>query len=53
MSGCRRRDMPPSMDGRGHGDPLGHTLIEMIDEYALHSGQAHMLRFPALGNLER
>ncbi|PUA79875.1 DUF664 domain-containing protein [Nocardioides currus] len=39
--------------GRGHGDPLGHTLIKMIDEYALHSGQAHMLRFAALGTLER
>lgn len=39
--------------GRGHGDPLGHTLIKMIDEYALHSGQAHMLRFAALGSLRR
>ncbi|NLG21258.1 MAG: DUF664 domain-containing protein [Actinomycetales bacterium] len=39
--------------GRGHGDPLGHTLVKMIDEYALHSGQAHMLRFAALGTLRR
>lgn len=45
----------PSLDaiGRGHGGPLGHTLIKMIDEYALHSGQAHMLRFAALGTLRR
>ena len=39
--------------GRGHGQPLGHTLIKMVDEYALHSGQAHMLRFAALGRLQR
>jgi len=39
--------------GYGHGRPLGHTLIKMIDEYALHSGQAHMLRFAALGQLLR
>jgi hypothetical protein len=25
----------------------------MIDEYALHAGQAHMLRFAALGELRR
>lgn len=45
----------PALDGRGlgHGDPLGHTLIKMIDEYALHSGQAHMLRFAALGRMPR
>jgi hypothetical protein len=28
-------------------------LIEMIHEYTLHSGQAHMLRFAALGELKR
>ena len=39
--------------GLGHGDLLGHTLIKMIDEYALHSGQAHMLRFAALGRVLR
>ena len=39
--------------GRGHGQPLRHTLIKMVDEYALHSGQAHMLRFAALGRLQR
>ena len=39
--------------GLGHGDPLGHALIKMVDEYALHSGQAHMLRFAALGRLTR
>jgi len=25
----------------------------MIDEYALHAGQAHMLRFAALGEMKR
>jgi hypothetical protein len=39
--------------GLGHGEPLGHTLIKMVDEYALHSGQAHMLRFAALGRVQR
>lgn len=39
--------------GRGHGKPLGATLIKMIDEYALHAGQAHMLRFAALGEMIR
>ncbi len=45
----------PSLDslGAGHGRPLGATLIKMIDEYALHAGQAHMLRFAALGKLIR
>jgi len=35
----------PSLEwsGLGHGQPLGATLVKMIDEYALHSGQAHML----------
>lgn len=45
----------PSLDskGAGHGRPLGATLVKMIDEYALHSGQAHMLRFAALGEIIR
>lgn len=45
----------PSLEatGEGHGWSLGAALIKMIDEYALHSGQAHMLRFAALGELRR
>jgi hypothetical protein len=45
----------PRLDsvGLGHGRPLGFTLIKMLDEYALHSGQAHMIRFAALGELRR
>ncbi|MGD2100839.1 MAG: DUF664 domain-containing protein [Acidimicrobiia bacterium] len=39
--------------GEGHGRPLRATLVKMIDEYALHAGQAHMLRFAALGQLIR
>lgn len=39
--------------GLGHGRPLGATLIKMVDEYALHSGQAHMLRYAALGEIVR
>ncbi|MEM7271976.1 MAG: DUF664 domain-containing protein [Actinomycetota bacterium] len=39
--------------GAGHGRPLRSTLIKMIDEYALHAGQAHMLRFAALGAIIR
>jgi hypothetical protein len=39
--------------GRGHRRPLGATLVKMIDEYALHAGQAHMLRFAALGEVRR
>ena len=39
--------------GHGHGRPLGATLVKMIDEYALHSGQAHMLRYAALGEVVR
>lgn len=39
--------------GLGHGRPLGATLIKMIHEYTLHSGQAHMLRFAALGEIIR
>ena len=40
-------------EGAGHGRPLRATLVKMIDEYALHAGQAHMLRFAALGKLIR
>jgi hypothetical protein len=40
-------------EGQGHGWPLGAALINMIDEYALHSGQAHMLRYAVLGDVVR
>ena len=40
-------------EGLGHGRPLGATLVKMIHEYTLHSGQAHMLRFAALGEIIR
>ena len=45
----------PSLDaeGAGHGRPLRAVLVKMIDEYALHAGQAHMLRFAALGEIRR
>lgn len=45
----------PSLDsnGLGHGRPLRAVLIKMVDEYALHAGQAHMLRFAALGEVRR
>jgi hypothetical protein len=45
----------PSLEseGRGHGWPLGVALIKMIDEYALHSDQAHVLRYAALGEVVR
>ena len=39
--------------GKGHGRPLRATLTKMVDEYALHAGQAHMLRFAALGEMTR
>ncbi len=39
--------------GLGHGRPFGATLIKRIHEYTLHSGQAHMLRFAALGEIVR
>ena len=39
--------------GVGHGRPLRAVLIKMVDEYALHAGQAHMLRFAALGEMKR
>jgi hypothetical protein len=49
IAGC------PSLktDGEGHGRPLLAVLVKMIDEYALHAGQAHMLRFAALGEIIR
>lgn len=40
-------------EGVGHGRTLQATLVKMIDEYALHAGQAHMLRFAALGEMIR
>lgn len=39
--------------GLGHGRSLRAVLIKMVDEYALHAGQAHMLRFAALGEILR
>ena len=39
--------------GLGHGWTLQATLVKMVDEYALHAGQAHMLRFAALGEVIR
>ncbi len=39
--------------GVGTGRSLEMTLVKMIDEYALHAGQAHMIRFAALGELRR
>jgi hypothetical protein len=39
--------------GSGHGRSLEATLVKMVDEYALHAGQAHMLRFAALGEMVR
>lgn len=45
----------PSLDdaGLGHGRTLRWTLLKMLHEYTLHAGQAHMLRFAALGELRR
>ncbi len=45
----------PSLEapGLGHGRSLQATLVKMVDEYALHAGQAHMLRFAALGEMVR
>ena len=39
--------------GAGHGRPLRATLVKMVDEYAIHAGQAHMLGFAALGEMIR
>ena len=45
----------PSLEstGGGTGRTLQATLVKMVDEYALHAGQAHMLRFAALGEMIR
>jgi hypothetical protein len=45
----------PTLDsvGEGSGRTLRAVLLKMIDEYALHAGQAHMLRFAALGEMIR
>lgn len=45
----------PSLEseGLGHGRPLQAVLIKMVQEYALHNGQAHMLRYAALGEVIR
>ena len=40
-------------EGLGHGRSLRAVLIKMVDEYALHAGQAHMLRLAALGEMKR
>lgn len=39
--------------GLGHGRPLGATLVKMVQEYAVHNGQAHMLRYAVLGEVIR
>ncbi len=39
--------------GAGHGRSLRAVLVKMIDEYAIHAGQAHMIRFAALGEMIR
>jgi hypothetical protein len=49
IAGCASLDTK----GAGHGRPLTAVLVKMIDEYALHAGQAHMLRFAALGKMLR
>lgn len=45
----------PSLDARGlgHGRSLRWTLLKMLHEYTLHAGQAHMIRFAALGDVRR
>ena len=49
IAGCVSLDT----EGLGHGRSLAAVLVKMIDEYALHAGQAHMLRFAALGSMLR
>ncbi len=39
--------------GTGYGRTLRATLVKMIEEYAIHAGQAQMLRFAALAELIR
>lgn len=45
----------PSLDARGlgHGRSLRWALLKMLHEYTLHAGEAHMIRFAALGELKR
>ena len=45
----------PSLEaeGLGHGRSLRATLVKMINEYSIHAGQAHMIRFAALGEMIR
>lgn len=45
----------PSLEARGlgHGRALRWTLLKMLHEYTLHAGQAHMIRFAALGEMKR
>ena len=45
----------PSLEaeGAGHGRPLLAVLVKMTHEYTLHAGQAHMLRFAAIGEMVR
>ncbi|WP_162564244.1 MULTISPECIES: DUF664 domain-containing protein [Microbacterium] len=45
----------PSLDARGlgHGRSLRWSLLKMLHEYTLHAGEAHMIRFAALGELRR
>ena len=59
MTEMRRADAAiaamPSLDARGlgHGRSLRWALVKMLHEYTLHAGQAHMIRFAALGELKR
>jgi hypothetical protein len=39
--------------GRGHGRSLRWALMKMLHEYTLHAGEAHMIRFAALGEMKR
>ena len=48
-----RNDRVTRHSGQGHAEPLRSSLVEMIDEYALHAEQTQMLRFTALGLLIR
>lgn len=45
----------PSLEaiGAGSGQPLRWVLLKMTNEYAIHAGQAHMLRYAALGEVRR
>ena len=45
----------PSLDARGlgHGRSLRWALLKMLHEYTLHAGEAHMIRFAALGEMKR